>query len=51
MWQEIVVGLIGVAVILFIGKKIYNLITASKSKGSCCGCSGCKMKQEKIKKE
>jgi hypothetical protein len=43
MWQEIIVGLIIVAAILFIGIRFWKSVTAAKSGDVCCscGCSDC----------
>lgn len=49
MWQEVGIIIIGIIVILYIGRKIYQLAHPSKINKSCCGCSGCTLKD--IKRE
>lgn len=52
MWQEIIVGLIGIAVVCYIARNIYRKITAPKNTNNfCSGCSGCSMKEEVRKKK
>jgi hypothetical protein len=43
MWQQIIVGLIIAAAILFIGIRFWKSVTAAKSGEVCCscGCSDC----------
>lgn len=47
MWQEIIVGLIGLGVLLFVGWKIYKNIKNPPSNNKCSGCSGCALKDLK----
>lgn len=45
MWQNIAVIIIGVGTIVFIGRKIYYMLTIPKDPANpCCGCSGCALK-------
>jgi hypothetical protein len=43
MWQEIIVGLIIVAALLFIGIRFWKSMKAAKGSDVCCacGCSDC----------
>lgn len=47
MWQEVGIFIIGIIVILYIGRKIHKLTHPSKSNKFCCGCSGCALKETK----
>lgn len=50
MWQEIIVGIIGICVIFAIGRRMYNFFVKAKRKENCCaGCNGCKIKEELLK--
>ena len=49
MWQEVAIVIIGFIVIFYIGRKIYRLVHPSKADKSCCGCTGCALKD--IRKE
>lgn len=52
MWQEIAIIFIGIAVVGFVGYKMYRLLTTSKKDNPCVGCSGCTLKKElEIKKK
>lgn len=52
MWQEIITGCIGVAVILYIGRKIYNYIFLRSAKqGYNCSCKGCPLQKKDICKK
>lgn len=55
MWQDIAITLIGLAVILLIGRKIYRfLMHPPKTGDPCAGCKGCALKEkiaETCKKE
>lgn len=52
MWQEIAIIIIGLTVICYIGRKIYRfIIHPSKSDKSCCGCTGCALKEIKMKNQ
>lgn len=48
MWQEIIVGIIGIAVVYYIARKIYyRIISPKETTNPCCGCSGgCSLKDE-----
>ena len=46
MWQEIAIAVIGAIVIFYIGRKIYRFIHPSKTDKSCCGCTGCALKEK-----
>lgn len=47
MWQEIVVIIIGIVVVLCVIYKLYKTITKPKGKSGCgCGCEGCSMMRE-----
>lgn len=46
MWQEAIVFIIALAVIGYVGKKIYTLLTSHKTENPCNGCSGCALKRE-----
>lgn len=46
MWQEIAVFIIGIAVLGYIGYKIYRTLSEPKSNDPCSGCSGCTLKKE-----
>lgn len=49
MWQEVVVGIIGIITLLYVGWKIYvSLVYSTKNKNSCCGCKGCTLKNQKL---
>lgn len=48
MWQEIAIILIGITVILLIGRKIYRFLTHPPKAGDpCAGCKGCTLKDLK----
>ncbi|MBO5226371.1 MAG: FeoB-associated Cys-rich membrane protein [Parabacteroides sp.] len=47
MWQEIAIILIGILVILYVGRKLYRLLTRPQQKDNpCCGCTGCSLKKK-----
>lgn len=49
MWQEIVVIIIGIFVLIYIGKKIYTNFLTPASKKSCnSSCSGCALKNKNL---
>lgn len=51
MWQEIAIILIGIIIVLYLGRKIYRFIVhPSKGENPCAGCCGCSLKQEVKKK-
>lgn len=48
MWQEVVVGVIGIITLLYVGWKLYvSLVYSTKNKNSCSGCKGCSLKNQK----
>ncbi len=48
MWQEIAIIIIGLIVLLYIGRKIYKLLAHPPKAGDpCCGCTGCNLKDVK----
>ncbi|MDL2221399.1 FeoB-associated Cys-rich membrane protein [Parabacteroides sp. OttesenSCG-928-N08] len=47
MWQTIAIILIGVAVVFYLGRKIYRLLTQPESVNPCEGCPGCALKELK----
>ena len=50
MWQEVIVIIIGLIVIFYIGRKIYNfLMHPPKANNPCQGCTGCTLKDIKKK--
>lgn len=51
MWQEIAIILIGIIIILYLGRKIYRFIVTSKDSTSCADCCGCSLKEEIRKKD
>lgn len=46
MWQEIAIILIGIAVVFYIGKKIYGFLKHPKTTNPCASCSGCILKEK-----
>lgn len=47
MWQEIAITLIGIGVIVWIGRKLYTLLTQKPTPNApCSGCSGCALSKE-----
>lgn len=46
MWQEIAIILIGIAVVFYIGKKIYGFLKHPETANPCKGCSGCTLKEK-----
>ena len=53
MWQEIAIIIIGLIVLLYIGRKIYKQLAHPPKAGDpCCGCTGCNLKDvKKIKNQ
>ena len=53
MWQEIAIIIIGILTVLYVGWKIYKMLTTPKDQDNpCSGCSGCSLKDQiKTKKE
>lgn len=50
MWQEIVVGVIGVVVASLVVVKIYRFFSSEEKKGGCgCTSCGCSTKQKHVK--
>lgn len=51
MWQNIAIILIGIAVAIYAGWKIYRTFFRKSpgSNDSCCGCSGCSLRQPDVK--
>ena len=48
MWQELAIIIIGLIVLLYIGRKIYKLLAHPPKAGDpCCGCTGCNLKDVK----
>ncbi|MDR2473034.1 MAG: FeoB-associated Cys-rich membrane protein [Tannerella sp.] len=45
MWQEIIIILVGVAVVGIVGYKIYGLLRHEKP-SSCDSCNGCPLKEQ-----
>lgn len=41
MIQEIIVGVIGIAVAIIVIRKIYVFFNSKKTQGGSCGCSNC----------
>lgn len=50
MWQEIIVGIIAIAALLYVGRRLYRMVKRPKGMGCGCGCEGCLMKNGKEKK-
>lgn len=50
MWQEIIVGLIAIVVLLYVGRRLYRMVKHAQEKTCGCGCAGCLMKNGKVKK-
>jgi len=47
MWQVVVVVIIGIGTAVYIGYRIYRLITAVRQDSNpCAGCSGCVLKDQ-----
>ena len=40
MWQEIIVGIIAIAALLYVGRRLYRMVKRPKGMG--CGCEGCR---------
>lgn len=52
MWQEIAIGLIGLATIGYIGLRFYKTFIANRNTNDpCCGCKGCSLKELNIQKK
>lgn len=51
MWQNIAIVLIGIAVAVYAGWKIYRALFRKKTgtKDFCCGCNGCSLRQPDAK--
>lgn len=47
MWQEAAIIIIGLIVLFYIGRKIYRFVHQPKTNTSCCGCTGCALKEIK----
>lgn len=51
MWQEIAIILIGIITIAYVGMKFYKSLTTKRNlENPCCGCKGCSLKEEIMKK-
>ena len=46
MWQEIIVGIIGMGIVVYIAYKVYRSFAKPESQGCGCGCSGCTAKKK-----
>ena len=47
MWQEIAIIIIGILTVLYVGWKIYKMLTTPKDPDNpCSGCSGCSLKDQ-----
>lgn len=50
MWQQIIVYIIGIAVLFVIGRKLYLYFFSKERKtNACIGCNGCKLKEDLLK--
>ena len=50
MWQEVAISIIAIAVLLYVGRRLYRMVKRPKGMGCGCGCEGCLMKNGKEKK-
>lgn len=50
MWQYIAIYFIGAVVFGYMAFKLYRLLTAPPSNNPCQGCSGCALKEIKMRK-
>lgn len=49
MWQEIIVGIIAIAALLYVGRRLYRMVKRPKGMGCGCGCEGCVGKSQECK--
>ena len=42
MWQEIIIGIIAIAALLYVGRRLYRMVKRPKGMGCGCGCEGCR---------
>ncbi len=47
MWQEIILFLIGIVVLIYVGRKLYGIVKHSKDIQCKCGCRECMGKNQK----
>ena len=50
MWQDLCIYLIGIAVVLYVGQRLYRMLKHPEKEACNCGCEKCRWKK-KVEKE